>query len=76
MEGFIKETLKVWWSEYLENYEICFSLFFSLFEAIARENFQGAYDHFLVPATKVPETVRLIFSIELLTIHNLFEVGS
>ena len=44
-----------------------------MFEAIAREYFQGACDHFLVPATAAPETVRLIFGMYL-TIYSL-ELG-
>ena len=43
--------------------------FWNIFEAKARE-------YFLVPATEVPETVQLVFSMELLTIYSICEVRS
>ena len=50
--------------------------FLCIFEAKAREYFQGACHHFLVPATEVPETVQLVFSMELLAISSMSEVRS
>ena len=47
-----------------------------MFEAKAREYFQGACDHFLLPATEVLETLRLVFSMELLAISSISVVGS
>ena len=48
-----------------------------MFEATAREYFQGASHHFLVPATDATaETVQLVCSMELLAIFSMFEVGS
>ena len=47
-----------------------------MFEAKAREYFQGACHHFLVPATEVPEKVQLVFSMELLTISSMSQVRS
>ena len=61
--------------EYLAINETYFSHCFSMFEVKAREYFQGASDHFPVPAIEVPETVRLVLSMELLAIHSISEVG-
>ena len=47
-----------------------------MFEAKIREYFQGAYDHFRIPSTEAPETVKLVFSMELLTISSMSEVRS
>ena len=47
-----------------------------MFEAKIREYFQGAYDHFRIPSTEAPETVKLVFSMELLTISSMSDVGS
>ena len=47
-----------------------------MFEAKALEFFQGACDHFLVPATEVPETVRLVLTMELLAVSIMSEFGS
>ena len=47
-----------------------------MFEAKTREYFQGVCDHFLVPATEIPEMVQLVFGMELLTIYSLPEAGS
>ena len=49
--------------------------FFRIFEAIAREYFPGACDHFLELATEVQGTVRLIFVMELLTLYSIIKVG-
>ena len=51
------------------------TFFFCIFKAKARECFQGACDHLLVPATEVPETVHLVFTMELLAISSMSEVG-
>ena len=53
----------------MANNETCFSHFFGLFEAIARE-------YILVLAIEVPGTVRLILGMKLLTIYSVSEVGS
>ena len=47
-----------------------------MLEAKAREYFQVACDHFHVPATEVPVTVRLVFSFEILAIFSMYAVGS
>ena len=47
-----------------------------MFEAKARDYLQGAFHHFLVLGTDVPEAVQLVFSIELLTISSMSEVRS
>ena len=47
-----------------------------MFEAKGREYFQGLYDNFLVPATGVPKTIKPVFSMELLAISDMSEVGS
>ena len=60
----------------MANNETYFSHFLSMFEAKAREYFQGACRHFLVPATEVPDAVQLVFSMELLAISSMSEVGS
>ena len=49
---------------------------FNMFEAQALEYFQGAFYHFLVPSTEVPETIRLVLSMELLAISSMSEVRS
>ena len=50
--------------------------FLSMFEAKAREYFQGACHRFLVPATEVPEAGQLVISMELLAISSMSEVRS
>ena len=45
--------------EYLVNIETYFSHLLSMFEAKVRNYFQGAFHHYLVPDTEVPETVQL-----------------
>ena len=47
-------------SKYLDNNNTCFIDLFGIFEANAREYFQGAWDPFLVPATKVRETIWML----------------
>ena len=47
-----------------------------MFESKVRDYFKGACPHFLVPAPEVPETVKLVFSIELLKIPSMSEVRS
>ena len=47
-----------------------------MIEAKVREYFEGACHHFLVPATEVPETVQLVFSMELLAIYSPSEARS
>ena len=44
-------------------------------EAKAREYFHGALDHFLVPATEVPESVQLVFGMDLLKIYSLCQTN-
>ena len=61
---------------FMENNETYLSHFLSIFEAKIMEYFQGTHDHFLVPGTEVPETLRLVFSMELLAISSMSEVGS
>ena len=41
--------------EYQANNDTCFSHFLSMFQAIAREYFQGACDHFLVTIYNLSE---------------------
>ena len=47
-----------------------------MIEAKAREYFLGACDHIFVPATEVPKTIWLVFSMELLATSSMSEVGS
>ena len=47
-----------------------------MFEVKTREYFKGVCDHFLVPATEVPQMVQLVFGKELFTIDSLSEAGS
>ena len=47
-----------------------------MIEAQASEYFQGACDRILVPATEVQETIWLVFSMEILAISSMSEVGS
>ena len=42
----------------------------------AREYFQDAFHHFLVPDTDVPETKQLVFSMKLLAISSMSKVRS
>ena len=68
--------LLLYLSEYLANNETRFINFLGMFEAKTREYFQGVCDHFLVPATEVPEMEQLVFGKELLTINSLSEALS
>ena len=52
-------------SELLANNQTYLSYFLSMLEAKAREYFQCARHSFLVPATELPETVQLVFIMEL-----------
>ena len=47
-----------------------------MFEAKARKYFPDVCHHFLVPATEVPETVQLAFSMEILTISSMSGVNT
>ena len=57
--------------EYLASNGTYSNHFLAMFEAKAREYFQGVCHHFLVPATEVPETGQLVFRMELLKISEV-----
>ena len=47
-----------------------------MLEDKTREFLQFVCDHFLVPATEIPELVQLVFGMVLLTIYSMPEAGS